>query len=52
LSEDLAMRTRVMLVDDHADFRHLMTALLGREPDLEVVAQADRLPRPEAMPRR
>jgi DNA-binding NarL/FixJ family response regulator len=29
-----------MLIDDHADFRHLMTALLGREPDLEVVAQA------------
>jgi DNA-binding NarL/FixJ family response regulator len=43
LSEDLAMRTRVMLVDDHADFRHLMTALLGREPDLEVVAQAGSL---------
>ena len=43
LSEDLAMRTRVVLVDDHADFRHLMTALLGREPDLEVVAQAGSL---------
>ncbi len=43
MSEDLAMRTRVMLVDDHADFRHLMTALLGREPDLEVVAQAGSL---------
>lgn len=37
------MRTRVMLVDDHADFRHLMTALLGRHPDLEVVAQAGTL---------
>lgn len=37
------MRTRVMLVDDHADFRHLMTALLGRHPDLEVVAQAGSL---------
>jgi DNA-binding NarL/FixJ family response regulator len=43
LAEDLAIRTRVMLVDDHADFRHLMTALLGREPDLEVVAQAGSL---------
>ena len=32
-----------MLVDDHADFRHLMTALLAREPDLEVVAQAGSL---------
>jgi DNA-binding NarL/FixJ family response regulator len=37
------MRTRVMLVDDHADFRDLMTALLGRHPDLEVVAQAGSL---------
>jgi DNA-binding NarL/FixJ family response regulator len=43
LAEDLAMRTRVMLVDDHADFRHLMTTLLDREPDLEVVAQAGSL---------
>ncbi len=42
-SEDLATRTRVMVVDDHADFRGLMTALLGREPDLEVVAQAGSL---------
>lgn len=41
--EDLATRTRVMLVDDHADFRALMTALLRREPDLEVVAQAGSL---------
>jgi DNA-binding NarL/FixJ family response regulator len=37
------MRTRVMLIDDHAEFRHLMVALLGREPDLEVVAQAGSL---------
>jgi two-component system response regulator DesR len=29
-----------MLVDDHADFRDLMTALLGGQPDLEVVAEA------------
>ena len=41
--ENRATRTRVMLVDDHADFRHLMTALLDREPDLEVVAQAGSL---------
>ena len=41
--ENRATRTRVMLVDDHADFRHLMTALLAREPDLEVVAQAGSL---------
>jgi PAS domain S-box-containing protein len=41
--DDLAMQTRIMLVDDHADFRHLMTSLLGQEPDLEVVAQAGSL---------
>ena len=34
---------RVMLVDDHADFRRLMTAMLSRQPDLEVVAQAGSL---------
>ena len=34
------MRTRVMLVEDQADFRRLMSAWLAREPDLEVVAQA------------
>jgi len=32
-----------MLVDDHADFRRLMTAALSRQPDLEVVAQAGSL---------
>jgi DNA-binding NarL/FixJ family response regulator len=37
------MQTRVMLVEDQTDFRDLMTALLGREPDLEVVAQAQSL---------
>ncbi len=34
------MPTRVMVVEDHADFREFMVALLGREEDLEVVAQA------------
>jgi DNA-binding NarL/FixJ family response regulator len=38
--EDLATLTRVMLVDDHPDFRDLMVALLEGQPDLEVVAQA------------
>ena len=38
--EVLAARTRVMLVDDHPDFRDLMVTLLERQPDLEVVAQA------------
>ncbi len=37
------MRTRIMLVEDRADFRHLMVALLGRQPDLKVVAQAGSL---------
>jgi DNA-binding NarL/FixJ family response regulator len=41
--EDLSMHTRVVLVDDHAEFRHLMTALLGRQADLEVGAQAGSL---------
>jgi two-component system response regulator DevR len=34
---------RVMLVDDHADFRHLVAAWVDREPDLAVVAQAGSL---------
>jgi|SRR5215212_709194 len=34
---------RVMLVDDHADFRSLVAAWLDREPDLAVVAQAGSL---------
>ena len=38
--EDLATPTRVMLVDDHPDFRDLMVTLLESQPDLEVVAQA------------
>ncbi len=37
------MQTRIMLVDDRVDFRHLMVTLLGRQPDLEVVAQAGSL---------
>lgn len=38
--EDLAPRVSVMLVEDQADFRHLMATLLGRQPDLELVAEA------------
>jgi DNA-binding NarL/FixJ family response regulator len=34
---------RIMLVEDHAAFRQSLAALLGREPDLEVVAQAGSL---------
>jgi DNA-binding NarL/FixJ family response regulator len=43
MGEGLATRTRVMLVDDHPDFRNLMVALLEAQPDLEVVAQAGSL---------
>ena len=32
-----------MLVEDQADFRHLMAALLGRQPALELVAEAESL---------
>ena len=38
--EGLAALTRIMLVDDHPDFRDLMVTLLESQPDLEVVAQA------------
>jgi len=31
---------RVLLVEDHASFREPLAFMLGREPDLEVVAQA------------
>ena len=34
---------RVMLVEDHLSFRQALAFLLGREPDLEVVAQAGSL---------
>jgi hypothetical protein len=39
-----------MLVEDQADFRHLIATLLGRQADLEVVAQLDRSQRPAGMP--
>jgi len=35
-----ALATRVMLVDDHSDFRDLMVDVLERQPDLRVVAAA------------
>ena len=41
--KDSSIRTRVMLVENQADFRHLMATLLGRQADLEVVAQAGSL---------
>ena len=34
---------RVMIVEDHADFRALLEVLLGRQPDFELVAQAGSL---------
>ena len=38
-----AKRVRVMLVEDHADFRALMGILLGRQPDIKLLAQAGSL---------
>ena len=38
-----ARTVRVMLVEDHADFRHLVARWVDGEPDLEVVAQAGSL---------
>ena len=40
---DVQKVIRVMLVEDHDDFRRLVAALLDREPDLEVVAEAGSL---------
>jgi DNA-binding response OmpR family regulator len=37
-AEPEARRTRVMIVEDHADFRDLMEVLLGRQPDIELLA--------------
>jgi DNA-binding NarL/FixJ family response regulator len=42
-AEAEARRTRVMIVEDHADFRALMEVLLGRQPDIELLAQAGSL---------
>jgi DNA-binding NarL/FixJ family response regulator len=39
----VATRVRDLLVEDQANFRRLMVALLARQPDLEVVAQAGSL---------
>lgn len=41
--EKVATLTRIMLVDDHPDFRNLMVALLQSQPDLEVTSQAGSL---------
>lgn len=35
------LKARVMLVDDHAMFRHGMEMLINREPDMEVFAEAN-----------
>jgi DNA-binding NarL/FixJ family response regulator len=36
-------RTRVMVVEDHADFRGLMEVLLSNQPDIKLIAQAGSL---------
>jgi len=40
---------RVMIVEDHADFRALMEVLLARQPDLKLLAQAGSLAEGRAM---
>ena len=35
------IKSKVMLVDDHAMLRHGMAMLINEEPDLEVVAEAE-----------
>jgi DNA-binding NarL/FixJ family response regulator len=42
-AEAQARRTRVIIVEDHADFRELMQVLLGRQPDIDLLAQAGSL---------
>jgi DNA-binding NarL/FixJ family response regulator len=41
--EPEARRTRVMIVEDHVDFRDLMEVLLDRQPDIELLAKAGSL---------
>ena len=36
-------RTRVMILEDHADFRELMEVLLSNQPDMKLIAQAGSL---------
>jgi DNA-binding NarL/FixJ family response regulator len=41
--EDEPRRIRVMLVEDHPDFRRLMEGLLGGQADIKLMAQAGSL---------
>ena len=41
--EDEPRRIRIMLVEDHPDFRRLMEGLLGGQADIKLVAQAGSL---------
>jgi DNA-binding NarL/FixJ family response regulator len=41
--KDSDAQVRIMLVDDHAEFRNLMVSLLESQPDLHVVAEAGTL---------
>ena len=36
-------RTRIMILEDHADFRDLMEVLLSNQPDMKLIAQAGSL---------
>jgi DNA-binding NarL/FixJ family response regulator len=48
--EDEPRRLRVMLVEDHPDFRRLMEGLLGRQADIKLVAQAGSLAEALSLP--
>jgi DNA-binding NarL/FixJ family response regulator len=41
--EDRAVLTRLVVLENHADFRNVMRVLLGQKPDLEVVAKVKAL---------
>jgi DNA-binding NarL/FixJ family response regulator len=41
--EAATQQARVMIVEDHSDFRALMEVLLNGQPDIELVAQAGSL---------
>ena len=47
--EAVTRQIRVMLVEDHSDFRALMEVLLNGQSDIELVAQAGSLAEARAL---
>jgi DNA-binding NarL/FixJ family response regulator len=41
VTEEVIMKIRVLIVDDHQMFRDALTALINRETDMEVVGEAE-----------